>query len=86
MTKDVLIMMGKKGGSTPLPYWQLGDRLYSERYNVCFLRVLNSDHKIAIYNGPMIYTAPYVMLLMQETPLQGQVGLGLGPARLFWDL
>jgi hypothetical protein len=52
---------------------------------VCFLRVLNSEHKIAIY-GPMIYTAPYVMLLMQENPLQGQLGLGLGPARFFWAL
>ncbi len=30
---------------------------------------------IAIYE-PMIYTAPYVMLLMQANPLRGQVGGG----------
>ncbi len=30
---------------------------------------------LAIY-GPMIYTGPYVMLLMQTSPLQGQVGGG----------
>jgi hypothetical protein len=30
---------------------------------------------IAIY-GPMIFTAPYVMLLMMANPLRGQVGGG----------
>jgi hypothetical protein len=30
---------------------------------------------LAIY-GPMIYTAPYVMLFMRANPLQGQVGGG----------
>jgi hypothetical protein len=33
---------------------------------------------IAIY-GPMIYPAPYVMLLMQADTLRGQVGGVLGP-------
>jgi hypothetical protein len=34
-----------------------------------------SEPVLAIY-GPMIYTAPYVMLLMRATPLRGQVGGG----------
>jgi hypothetical protein len=31
--------------------------------------------ELAIY-GPMIYTAPYVMVLMRADPLRGQVGGG----------
>ncbi len=31
--------------------------------------------ELAIY-GPMIYTAPYAMLLMRANPLRGQVGGG----------
>jgi hypothetical protein len=37
--------------------------------------ILKGVAKSAIY-GPMIYTAPYVMVLMQTDPLQGQVGGG----------
>ena len=33
---------------------------------------------LAIY-GPMIYTGPYLMLLMRANPLRGQVERGLGP-------
>jgi hypothetical protein len=36
---------------------------------------MNPDAKLAIY-GTMIYTAPYVMFLMREDPLRGQVGGG----------
>jgi hypothetical protein len=50
--------------------------------------------KLANY-GPMIYTAPYVMLLIRADPLREQVGGGwaleielFGPwkSRLFWAL
>ncbi len=43
-------------------------------------------HNIAIY-GPMIYTVPYVMLLMRANPLRGQVGGGWGmEIETFWAL
>jgi hypothetical protein len=35
----------------------------------------NTGPRLAIY-GPMIFTAPYVLLLMRENPLRGQVGGG----------
>jgi hypothetical protein len=35
---------------------------------------------IAFY-GPMIYTAPYEMLLIRANPLRGQVG-GVGPCEM----
>jgi hypothetical protein len=41
-------------------------------------RIIKSlTFKLAIF-GPMISTAPYVMLLMQANPLRGHVGGGLG--------
>jgi hypothetical protein len=39
-----------------------------------------TEQVIAIY-GPLIYTALYLMLLMQANPLRGQVGGGLGPVK-----
>jgi hypothetical protein len=46
----------------------------------------NLGYRIAIY-GSMIYTAPYVMLLMQANPLRVQVGGGWAlESRLFWAL
>jgi hypothetical protein len=35
----------------------------------------DQKYKLAFY-GPMIYTAPYVMLLMRANPLRGQIGVG----------
>jgi hypothetical protein len=55
-------------------------RIHSERLS--FGELFREDHFFiffAIY-GPMIYTAPYVMLLMQANSLQGQVGGGFDPA------
>ncbi len=42
------------------------------------LRLLRNKIKILAIYGPMIYTAPYVMLLMRADTLQGYVG-GVGP-------
>jgi hypothetical protein len=36
------------------------------------------EHTILVINGPMIYTAPYIMLLMRANPLPGQAGGGGG--------
>jgi hypothetical protein len=38
----------------------------------------NGKPIIAIY-GPMIYTAPYILLLMRVNPLRRQVGGGFSP-------
>jgi hypothetical protein len=46
----------------------------------------DSHGEIAIY-GPLIYSVPYLMLLMRENPLRGQVKRGWAlKSRLFWAL
>jgi hypothetical protein len=47
---------------------------FSAKSTVIYLCVRReySKYVIAIY-GPMLYTAPYVMLLMRANPLRGQV-------------
>jgi hypothetical protein len=42
---------------------------------------------LSAINGPMIYTAPYVMLSMRATPLRGKVGGGCAlETEIFWAL
>ncbi len=56
---------------------------------VMFMRILIREYDqywLAIY-GPMIFMAPYVMILMQADPIRGQVGGGWAlKSILFWAL
>jgi hypothetical protein len=49
---------------------------FSTTFFYCWPHKYKYRYKIKAIYGPMIYTAPYVMLLMRTNPLTGQVGGG----------